>query len=88
VQNCLAKSGLGATASGKMTLALRVTADGQVQHACVFEDEVQQAPLTQCLLQAARQLVFARPDPPGFVDVHLPLKLAPVLSPPQKPVCL
>jgi hypothetical protein len=53
----------------------------------LLEDEIRDVTLAQCLVDAARQLVFQRPSPAGFVDVSVPLRLTPAALPPQNPIC-
>lgn len=86
-QACFVRSAGGATAGGKVKLAVRIGADGRVQATCLLEDEIRDSTLAQCLLDAARQIVFPKPSPAGFVDVSVPLRLTPAIVPPQNPIC-
>jgi hypothetical protein len=74
-------------AGGRVVLALRIGPDGAVTEACAAEDSTGDPVLRTCLLRAARTLAFDVPSPPGFVDVELPLVLAPVASQRQVPLC-
>lgn len=74
---CLASATAEARAGGRLVLALRIGADGAVQDACLLQDGIADAALAACVLQSARALRLPPPDPPGFVDVHVPLALTP-----------
>jgi hypothetical protein len=84
---CLSRSTVTASTSGKLTLALRIGREGRVERSCLMEDDVRDSTLTNCVLNAANQLIFPKPNPAGLVDVHLPLRVSPLVGPPQKPVC-
>jgi hypothetical protein len=86
-QACLAAAQGQARAGGRLAVALRITQDGRVQAACVQRDAIGDATLEACVLASARNLLFPPPDPPGFVDVHLPLALTPVGPGTQRPLC-
>ncbi len=74
-------------AGGRVVLALRIGADGRVETACATEDETSDPVLRECLLRAARATAFPTPNPPGSLDVQLPLALAPLESQRQTPIC-
>jgi hypothetical protein len=76
VRACRAQSsGYEAARGGILGLFVRVGADGRVAIACVDEDTIGDAALRACVLGAARSLVFEAPDPSGFVDLRLPLRV-------------
>jgi hypothetical protein len=87
-QACLANEQRALATGGKVTLALRIGADGRVQTACLLDDEIREVTFADCLLRAARQQAFPHPQPPGLVDVHLPLAFSSSAVPRQNPVCL
>lgn len=68
---CFEQSSAG---GGTLTVALRIGADGAVREACAVEDDARDHPLRTCVLSSARAVHFPPPDPPGFLDVHLPLE--------------
>jgi hypothetical protein len=70
-----------------VVLALRIGPDGLVQQACVREDEVGDPSARACLTRSVRELAFPRPEPEGFVDVQLPLRLSLSESQRQRPLC-
>ncbi len=81
-----ATQGPGA-AGGRVALALRIGPDGRVHEACAVRDETNDPALRECLVRAARAVAFPAPSPPGFLDVELPLALAPLESQRQAPLC-
>ena len=87
VPDCLAQADGPAAAGDRLTLALRIDARGVVSDACLVSSEANDARLTSCVLALARELRFARPSPPGVVDVELPLTVRPHASTPQAAVC-
>jgi hypothetical protein len=84
---CLLRGGAASAAGGTLTTALRVDAQGAVSHACLVQSEFSDTAVTGCVLDLARSLHFAPPQPPGVVTVELPLALRPHSVPAQKPVC-
>lgn len=86
-QACLEQARGAARAGGRFVLALRIAQEGRVQDSCVQEDATEDALLELCILASARALRFPRPDPAGFVDLRLPLSLAPASAPAQRPLC-
>lgn len=86
-ETCAGTTGGPGAAGGRVTLALRIGPGGEVQSACIFEDETGDPMLASCLTTAARATAFPAPDPAGIVDVHLPLRIAPVDSQRQRPLC-
>ncbi|MBX3273336.1 MAG: hypothetical protein KF729_23940 [Sandaracinaceae bacterium] len=79
-------SGPGA-AGGRVALAMRIAPDGRVAEACVRERAAPDPALHACLVRAARAIAFEAPSPPGFVDVELPLVLAPLTAQRQRALC-
>jgi hypothetical protein len=73
--DCLSEAEARGAAGGRLELALRIGASGQVEAACVTSDETGDAHLRACLLGQARKLTFPAPSPHGSVDVQLPLGL-------------
>jgi hypothetical protein len=73
--DCLSQAEARGAAGGRLELALRIGAGGQVEAACVTSDETGDAHLRACLLGQARKLTFPAPSPQGSVDVQLPLGL-------------
>jgi hypothetical protein len=84
---CVGTTGGPGAAGGRVVMALRIGPDGRVEEACAVEDETNDPALRACLANAARATAFPAPDPPGHVDVQLPLVLSPVESQRQRPVC-
>lgn len=76
--DCLGEADARGAAGGKLELALRIGAAGQVETACIASDDTGDARLRACLLREARELAFPAPSPPGSVDVLLPLALRPL----------
>ncbi len=86
--DCLLRGGASGAAGGKLTLALRIDAQGKVQESCVRADELGDAAIAGCVLDLARKLAFPKPQPEGgVVDAELPLVLRPHSAPAQAPVC-
>lgn len=81
-----ASTGPGA-AGGRVALAMRIGPDGTVSEACVVESASPDPTLHACLVRAARAVAFEAPSPPGFVDVQLPLVLAPLPVQRQRALC-
>jgi len=81
-----ATSGPGAS-GGRVQLAMRLGPDGGVSEACVVEDGTDDPVLRACLVRIARGVGFDAPDPPGYVDVQIPLVLSPLASQRQRPLC-
>jgi len=81
-----ATTGPGA-AGARVALAMRIGPDGRLADVCVSEDSAGDPQLRVCLVRTARAVAFEAPDPPGFVDVQLPLVLAPRDSERQRPLC-
>ncbi len=84
---CLGQTAGRAASGGRLDLALRVGADGRVAEACAVRDPILDPALRLCVLAAARALRFPLPDPAGFVDLALPLRLAPDAALAQRPLC-
>jgi len=84
---CLESADTRGAAGGRLTLGLRIGADGVLKHACMIADETADDSLAACVLAAARDLRFPVPNPAGTVDVELPLLLRPNSAPAQAPVC-
>lgn len=84
---CLRQAVGRAAAGGRLVLALRIGARGQVRHSCLVDDPIGDATLAACVTEHARLLRFAPPDPAGFVDVQLPIALRPQTAPPPRPYC-
>jgi hypothetical protein len=74
-------------AGGKLVLALRVGRDGSVPRACTYSDPIGDVALATCVLSGARQLRFPPPNPPGSLDVLLPLSLSPIGPQRQQGLC-
>lgn len=87
LQRCLANTTGPGTVGGKVTLALRIADTGNVSHCCLVEDAIHDNVLAACLTETARTATFSRPTPVGFVDVHIPLSLAPSSDPAPRAVC-
>jgi hypothetical protein len=84
---CLHDATGAARAGGRLVIALRIAADGSVQDACLLADGIGDAAISECVLQSARSARLPQPNPAGFVDVHLPLALAPEAAPAVRPFC-
>jgi hypothetical protein len=70
-RRCFEQSSAG---GGTLTIALRIGADGAVGSACAIDDDARDHVLRTCVLASARAVHFPPPDPPGSLDVHLPLE--------------
>ncbi|MDH5491422.1 MAG: hypothetical protein OEY14_05665, partial [Myxococcales bacterium] len=75
----------GPSPSLRMEVAFRVGAGGEVTQACVIRDDRDVPAARACVVEHLRELRF--PDPGGWVDVHLPLSLAPEGSLAQRARC-
>lgn len=84
---CLVNAQGAARAGGRIAIALRVDEQGAIEDACLLEDGIADAALAACVLASARVLRLPAPQPPGFVDVHLPLALTPSNEPAPAPLC-
>ena len=85
--DCLTRGGAEGAAGGKLTLAMRIDAQGRVIESCVRADELGDPAIAACVLELTRELAFAAPQPAGVVDAELPLVLRPHSAPAQAPVC-
>ncbi len=84
---CLVNAQGAARAGGRLAIALRIDERGGVEDACLLEDGIADSGLATCVLGSARALRLPAPQPPGFVDVHLPLALTPSNEPAPAPLC-
>lgn len=87
VEICVGATDGPGAAGGRVVIALRIGGDGRVAHACVVEDGPDDPALRACVVRATRGIAFPAPEPAGFVDVSLPLALAPAESQRQRPLC-
>ncbi len=85
--SCLGQGDARGAAGGKLSLALRIGADGNTSEACMVSDETHDAAVAACVLALAKELRFEKPSPTGVVDVELPLMLRPNSNAAQPPVC-
>lgn len=85
--DCLTRGGAEGAAGGKLTLAMRIDAQGRVSESCVSADELGDPAIAACVLELTRELTFPAPQPAGVVDAELPLVLRPHSAPAQAPVC-
>jgi hypothetical protein len=85
--DCLSQGGAQGAAGGKLTLAMRIDAQGRVAESCVQRDELGDPVIAACVLELTRGLTFPAPQPAGVVDTELPLVLRPHSAPAQAPVC-
>jgi len=76
-----------AASGGRLDVTLRIGADGTVTEACAVRDDVLDPALRICVLEAARALRFPLPNPSGYVDLALPLRLAADATLAQRPLC-
>ena len=74
--SCALSAGGKALLGGRLTLALRVGANGRARDVCLVQDSIGEALLRRCLISAARDLALPSPSPAGFADMHLPLQIA------------
>jgi hypothetical protein len=87
VSACAAALPHAAARPARIVIHLRVDPHGAVSEACAAEDTSASALLRGCVLRAARRLRFAPPNPPGWVDLALPVVVAPETPPVQRPLC-
>jgi hypothetical protein len=85
--DCLGAATGAAAAGGRLIVVFRVGADGRIAEACVRTDEIGDAGVRRCVLDALRPATFPQPDPAGTVDVSLPVVLRPDASLRQRPLC-
>lgn len=85
--SCALNAGGRALLGGRLVLALRIGADGRARETCFVADEIGEAALRRCLLSAARDLPFPRPNPAGFADLQVPLQLSLAGPSPQRARC-
>lgn len=86
-QRCLEQATGPAAAGGRVTLAVRIGERGAVEAACLVDDTIEDPTMAGCLVETARTLAFPAPSPTGFVDVQLPLSLAPGGGAPAQRIC-
>jgi hypothetical protein len=84
---CMATATGPGAAGTRIGLAMRIGPDGRLAEACMTADSAADPVLRDCLLDAARATTFPAPDPPGSVDVILPMELVPDASLAQLLVC-
>ncbi|MGF1465733.1 MAG: hypothetical protein ACFCGT_06335 [Sandaracinaceae bacterium] len=84
---CLfAAQGPGA-AGARYRFHLRVDAAGTLDRACAVAEEPVDPALRRCLLDVLGRQGFPTPDPPGVVDLELPLVLSPAPTQAQRALC-
>jgi hypothetical protein len=66
---------------------VRIGGDGAVTDGCFPSDDIGDPAFRACVLEAARATRFPVPDPPGHVDVVVPLAFAPSDSMRQAALC-
>jgi hypothetical protein len=82
---CVGTSVGSGAAGGRVRVAMRIGPDGRVEGACVREDTTGDPTLRACLVRAAQALAF---DPPGgYLDLALPMTLAPGAPQRQRALC-
>lgn len=84
---CALSTGGQALQGGRLELGIRIAADGRPGELCMVRDEIDELVLRRCVIEAARALRFPAPNPPGFVDLQLPLELALTGPAAQRPLC-
>ena len=84
---CVATAGPQGARGGQLTLLLRVAPDGSVQTACAQQDDLGDPSVLACLLERFRAARFSAPEPAGYVDAALPLRLSPDTRLRQSPLC-
>ena len=67
--DCLTQGGAQGAAGGKITLAMRIDAQGRVAESCVQRDELGDPVIAACVLELTRGLAFPAPQPAGVVEV-------------------
>ncbi|MET0283403.1 MAG: hypothetical protein ABW352_02995 [Polyangiales bacterium] len=75
--DCLLSGDARGAAGGRLTVGLRIDAQGKVAVACVVRDELHDDAVAGCVTELAHRLAFPPPAPPGVVDVELPVALRP-----------
>ncbi|HEX5660950.1 MAG TPA: hypothetical protein VFX59_27345 [Polyangiales bacterium] len=75
--DCLLSGDARGAAGGRLTLGLRIDAQGKVATACVVRDELADDAVAGCVTELAHRLTFPPPSPAGVVDVELPVALRP-----------
>lgn len=86
-QACVSAAQGPGAGGAHVRLALRIGPDGRVSEACAISNDSSDAALSACLVRAVRATIFPAPDPPGLVDVALPLALSPLETQRQRPLC-
>jgi hypothetical protein len=86
-ERCLQSARGPGRAGGTLTVALRIAEAGGAEHACIVSGELRDPVLAGCVLDALRAARYPTPSPPGFVDVHAPLRLEPASWPEPQPYC-
>ena len=85
--DCLTRGGAQGAAGGRLTVAMRIDAQGRVKESCMRADELGDPAIAACVLELTRGLAFPAPSPAGVVDAELPLVLRPHSAPAQAAVC-
>jgi hypothetical protein len=84
---CLQRGDARGAAGGHLSIALRISANGRVQEACVMRDELGDPGVAACVIDLARALSFGPPAPGGVIDIAFPVALVPSAMPTQALVC-
>lgn len=72
---------------GLYRITFRIGGDGRVTDACALTDEIADANVRLCVLEAVRALAFTPPTPPGPADVAIPLRFSPSYGTPNTALC-
>lgn len=85
--DCLLRGDARGAAGGRLSVALRVAANGRVQEACIASDQLGDPGVAACVIELAQALSFPPPSPTGVIDLELPIVLRPSPRPPQRALC-
>lgn len=78
----------GTSAEGNtLNLTLRLDKSGRLIQACFVNDEIGDVGLRQCVNQALKEVRFPAPEPPGIVDINIPLRFVYLPAFAQQPIC-
>lgn len=73
---------------GRLRVGVRIDANARASDVCVTDDSIDDASFRICLVDGIGRMAWPTPSPAGFVDVYLPLVIAPDLQSSHRGICL